>query len=143
MIVQELLRLQSRHGYLPRQQLAALADRLKVPLYRVHEVASFFPHFRVFKSDAEERREAGNLPQYEVTVCRDMTCRLRGSGEYLDKLTAETREYGAKVNVCGVSCLGAATALRPCGSSSTSPAATPRTTTPIACGRCWAGRCRR
>jgi NADH:ubiquinone oxidoreductase subunit F (NADH-binding)/NADH:ubiquinone oxidoreductase subunit E len=106
MIVQELLRLQSRHGYLPRQQLAALADRLKVPLYRVHEVASFFPHFRVFKSDAEERREAGNLPQYEVTVCRDMTCRLRGSGEYLDKLTAETREYGAKVNVCGVSCLG-------------------------------------
>jgi NADH:ubiquinone oxidoreductase subunit F (NADH-binding)/NADH:ubiquinone oxidoreductase subunit E len=106
MIVQELLHLQSRHGYLPRQQLAALADRLKVPLYRIHEVASFFPHFHVFKSDEEERREAANLPQFEVTVCRDMTCRLRGSGEYLDNLAAETKEYGSQVKVCGVSCLG-------------------------------------
>ncbi|HZL88561.1 MAG TPA: NADH-ubiquinone oxidoreductase-F iron-sulfur binding region domain-containing protein [Pirellulaceae bacterium] len=106
MIVQELLHLQSRHGYLPRQQLVALADRLKVPLYRIHEVASFFPHFHVFQSDEKERREAANLPQFEVTVCRDMTCRLRGSARYLEKLAAEAKAYGAKVNVCGVSCLG-------------------------------------
>ncbi len=47
MIVQELLRLQDTFGYLPRKQLAALANRLSVPLYRVHEVATFFPHFTV------------------------------------------------------------------------------------------------
>ncbi|MFM9067298.1 MAG: NAD(P)H-dependent oxidoreductase subunit E, partial [Planctomycetota bacterium] len=54
MILQELLRIQDQHGYLPRKQMAELAERLAIPLYRVHEVATFFPHFRVFASDAEE-----------------------------------------------------------------------------------------
>lgn len=106
MIVQELLQLQSRFGYVPRRQMAALADRLAVPLYRIHEVASFFPHFHVFRSEDEERRQSARLPEFEVTVCRDMTCRLRGSAEYLAKLTEEMQPHGPKVKVCGVSCLG-------------------------------------
>jgi formate dehydrogenase beta subunit len=106
MIVQELLRLQERHGFVPRRQMARLADRLAVPLYRVHEVASFFPHFHVFASDAEEAAGREKLPEVEVAVCRDMACQLRGSHEYLRQLGEAAKSYGTKVKVCGVSCLG-------------------------------------
>src|SRR5581483_9920567 len=74
-----------------------------VPLYRVEEVASFFPAFR------QER----NRPQgLEVFVCRDYTCHLRGAGELLDDdglpaLAAQLSEAtGRPVRVEGVSCLG-------------------------------------
>ena len=46
MIVQELYKIQNRHGYLPRAELEGLAQRLATPLYRIEEVVSFFPHFR-------------------------------------------------------------------------------------------------
>ena len=106
MIVQELLRLQEQHGFVPRRQMTELADRLAVPLYRVHEVASFFPHFKVFRSEEEEGREAANLPEFEVTVCRDMACQLRGSAEYLRQLSEAAKPHGNHVKVCGVSCMG-------------------------------------
>ncbi|MDX1945974.1 MAG: NAD(P)H-dependent oxidoreductase subunit E [Pirellulaceae bacterium] len=112
MILQELLRLQTEHGYLPRADLARLARNLAVPLYRVHEVASFYPHFRVFESDVVEQVERTKLPKYEITVCRDMACRLRGSAQYLDRLQRVVEEHNAQAaqgelgTVCGVSCLG-------------------------------------
>ena len=46
MILQQLSQIQARCGYLPRGELVALADRLAVPLYRIEEVVSFYPHFR-------------------------------------------------------------------------------------------------
>lgn len=106
MIVQELLRLQDTFGYLPRKQLAALANRLSVPLYRVHEVATFFPHFTVFSTEEEERRGAAALPEFEVAVCRDMACQLRGAPRYVEALEKAAAAYGGKVHVRSVSCLG-------------------------------------
>jgi NADH:ubiquinone oxidoreductase subunit F (NADH-binding)/NADH:ubiquinone oxidoreductase subunit E len=106
MIVQELLRLQEQHGFVPRRRMTELADRLAVPLYRVHEVASFFPHFKVFRSEEEEARERDKLPEFEMTVCRDMACQLRGSADYLRQLAEAAQPFGHKVKVCGVSCLG-------------------------------------
>ncbi|MFO0871711.1 MAG: NADH-ubiquinone oxidoreductase-F iron-sulfur binding region domain-containing protein [Pirellulales bacterium] len=106
MILQELLRLQHTFGYLPRQQLSALAQRLGVPLYRIHEVASFYPHFTLFSSPEVERQEADLLPELEVAVCRDMSCQLRGASEYLAALTEAARRWGGRVRVRGVSCLG-------------------------------------
>ena len=65
MIVQELTEIQSAHGYLPKDELKRLAQRLKEPLHRLHEVASFFPHFRL------------SPPAHcEMHVCRDFTCQL-------------------------------------------------------------------
>ena len=106
MIVQELLKIQTRRGYLPRIELEALARRLAVPLYRLNEVASFFPHFILFRSDEEERTKAAKLPEFEITVCRDMACKLRGSAQYIERLKDATKNDGDKVTVCGVSCLG-------------------------------------
>jgi NADH:ubiquinone oxidoreductase subunit F (NADH-binding)/NADH:ubiquinone oxidoreductase subunit E len=98
MIVQELTRIQNQLGYLPREALTALAQRLALPLYRIQEVVSFFPHFR-------------NSPpaEFEFHVCRDMACHLRGSQSVIDELNALAAGQSsekAKVKVCPASCLG-------------------------------------
>jgi NADH:ubiquinone oxidoreductase subunit F (NADH-binding)/NADH:ubiquinone oxidoreductase subunit E len=106
MIIQELQQLQSHHGYLPRHALRQLSDRLAVPLYRIHEVASFYPHFRVFKDESEEAREREKLPPCEVAVCRDMACRLRGSMEIAARLRSLEAARNGTLAIHEVSCLG-------------------------------------
>ncbi|HJT78276.1 MAG TPA: NADH-ubiquinone oxidoreductase-F iron-sulfur binding region domain-containing protein [Gemmataceae bacterium] len=95
MIVQELRLIQERHGYLPAEELRALSKRTGVPLHRLHEVASFFPHYRL---------QPG--PAVDVKVCRDMACFLRRSPQLHRALEARANEMGGAVAVEGVSCLG-------------------------------------
>jgi formate dehydrogenase beta subunit len=96
-IVQELHEIQKRCGFLPRAELEALA-RLgkKIPLHRLNEVASFFPHFRMEPPAT-----------VEVKVCRDMSCYLGGSADLHANVDAVAREVGpGEIAVEGVSCLG-------------------------------------
>jgi formate dehydrogenase beta subunit len=104
MIVQRLREIQNRFGFLPDAELRQLARDSGVPLYRIEEVSSFFPAFKLERTDP---------PTIEMRVCRDMTCHLRGSAELLDKkhglpvLADElSKRTGEKVCVEGVSCLG-------------------------------------
>ena len=46
MLIKELQDLQRQHGYLPREALHDLAERLNVLFFEVYGVASFYPHFR-------------------------------------------------------------------------------------------------
>jgi NADH:ubiquinone oxidoreductase subunit F (NADH-binding)/NADH:ubiquinone oxidoreductase subunit E len=95
-LVQQLRLIQERCGYLPRPELSALSARLDVPLHRLHEVASFFPHYRL-----EPPLDV------EVHVCRDQACHLRGAAECARTLKAVAAEFGEdRVKVEGVSCLG-------------------------------------
>jgi NADH:ubiquinone oxidoreductase subunit F (NADH-binding)/NADH:ubiquinone oxidoreductase subunit E len=96
MLIDELRAIQEEHGYLPDDALRALAERLDVPVYQLHGVATFFPHFRLVAP-----------PPVEVLVCRDMSCHLRGG----DRLTAALEGYVKGTRVAGVavhetSCLG-------------------------------------
>src|SRR5262245_58534769 len=97
MIVQQLNQIQEHHGYLPRPALVALAERLAVPLYRIQEVVSFYPHYRTAPP-----------PAVEIHICRDMSCQLRGSWRMIDELQAGLAGpiQQQQVRVCGVSCLG-------------------------------------
>jgi NADH:ubiquinone oxidoreductase subunit F (NADH-binding)/NADH:ubiquinone oxidoreductase subunit E len=96
MILQELTKIQERCGYLPADELKALSKRTETPLHRLHEVASFYPLFRLETPSA-----------VEVKVCRDMACHLRGSHVLQRRLEAYAHEKsGAQVHVEGVSCLG-------------------------------------
>jgi NADH:ubiquinone oxidoreductase subunit F (NADH-binding)/NADH:ubiquinone oxidoreductase subunit E len=95
MIVQELHAIQERCGYLPAAELRALSERIGAPLHRLHEVASYFPHYRLQPPAA-----------VEVRVCRDMSCHLRGSVSLRRSLEALANELGPSVAVQGVSCLG-------------------------------------
>ena len=62
-LVQRLLQIQSLHGYLPDNELDELAKQSGAPLYRLQEIASFFPHFR---------QEWAPPPYVEIKVCRDI-----------------------------------------------------------------------
>ena len=96
MIVQGLHEIQHRHGYLRAADLEALAVRLGVPLHRLHEVASFFPHYRLEPP-----------PDVAVRVCRDMACHLRGEAHLRHDLEELARgRTDRRIEVTGVSCLG-------------------------------------
>jgi formate dehydrogenase beta subunit len=97
MIVKQLRAIQDLHGYLPKEQIVKLAAQLDVPLHRLHEVVSFFPHFRLEPP-----------PDVEVHVCRDQACHLRGTAQCLSLLRGVAAEFGGatRVKVEEVSCLG-------------------------------------
>ena len=104
MLLDQLRAIQQRVGYLPREEIERFSARIDVPLHRIHEVISFFPHFRLKPP-----------PDVEVHVCRDIACHLRGAPGCLQVLKTVAGEFGgdARVKVESVSCLGAAIARRP------------------------------
>ena len=91
-LVPALLQIQEQFGYLDRQAMEKFAEATGTPLYRLQEVASFFPHFHLTPP-----RKA------TVRVCRDMACHMAGSAQMLRELPALV---GDQVTVEGVSCLG-------------------------------------
>jgi NADH:ubiquinone oxidoreductase subunit F (NADH-binding)/NADH:ubiquinone oxidoreductase subunit E len=102
-LVQRLREIQNARGYLPIEEtpgeddLHLLALELGVPLYRIQEVASFFPHFRL----------GVKPPKVLVQVCRDLSCHLAGvRGETLEAWDKEFKKKGHDICVEGVSCLG-------------------------------------
>ncbi len=90
------MKIQHEDGYLSETALNELAARIGVPLHRLHEVASFFPHFKLKAPTA-----------VEVHVCRDMACHLKGSTACRQALQDFAASVpGQKIHVEGVSCLG-------------------------------------
>ncbi len=91
-LITALQRIQRQFGYLKREALEQFSEQSGVPLYRLHSVASFFPHFQL-------------TPPKPVTlrICRDMACHLAGSGKMLRDLDSLGNSL---INVEGVSCLG-------------------------------------
>ncbi len=103
-IIKELQRVQQEHGYLSDERLHEVADRLAVPLYKIEDVARFFPHFR-----------SEPPPQVELHICNTMTCALRGSRDLLAWAQSEcgkriapgsNGKQPAKLTISGVPCLG-------------------------------------
>ncbi len=95
-IFDELRAIQQRHRYLPAHELRALADRLDVPLFYLHGIASFYPHFYLQPP-----------ARAEVRVCDDMSCHLNGSSALLRSLEGRAASLGPEqVSVRPVSCLG-------------------------------------
>ena len=86
MIVQELHQIQHEHGYLPEDQLRALAERIEQPLHRLHEVASFFPHYQLQPP-----------PAAEVKVCCDMACHLAGGESLCRHLEEAGKQAGGQI----------------------------------------------
>src|SRR5258708_19570253 len=69
-IFDDLRAIQLRHGFLPKADLEDLSQRTQTPLYQIHSVASFYPHFHLVRP-----------PKAEIRVCADMSCHLNGACE--------------------------------------------------------------
>jgi formate dehydrogenase beta subunit len=95
-IFDELREIQRQFGYLPADQLKTLAKKIDVPLFRLHGVASFYPHFHLTPP-----------PKADVRVCQDMSCHLQGAPGLRSGLEESFRQSAfTDTKIGGVSCLG-------------------------------------
>ena len=96
MIFDDLRAIQLRYGFLPKTELEGLSQRTHTPLYQIHSVASFYPHFHLAPP-----------AKAEIGVCADMSCHLHGACELRAEL--QRRFAGGRpedVEIREVSCLG-------------------------------------
>ncbi len=96
MIFDDLRAIQLRYGFLPKAELEGLSQRTQTPLYQIHSVASFYPHFHLAPP-----------PKAEIRVCADMSCHLNGACELrgeIERCFASSRPEDVQVR--DVSCLG-------------------------------------
>jgi formate dehydrogenase beta subunit len=86
--------IQRRCGWLPREELVALARDVRRPLYEIEGLISFYPHFR---TDPPKK--------VQLSVCHDLSCWLHDCDERIAEIKAR---YGDDVDVeiVEVSCLG-------------------------------------
>src|SRR5258708_5629420 len=95
-IFDDLRAIQLRHGFLPKADLEDLSQRTQTPLYQIHNVASFYPHFHLVRP-----------PKAEIRVCADMSCHLNGACELradLERRFATSRPEDVQIRA--LSCLG-------------------------------------
>src|SRR6202521_1427545 len=95
-IFDDLRAIQLRYGFLPKAELDGLSQRTQTPLYQIHSVASFYPHFHLVPP-----------PKAEIRVCADMSCHLNGACELradLERRFANSRPEDVQIR--DVSCLG-------------------------------------
>jgi formate dehydrogenase beta subunit len=93
-LIPALQAIQERLGWLPREELEALAREVHRPLYEIQGLISFYPHFRTDPP-----------PAVALHACHDLSCWLQGA----DRRIGELRErHGdqADVEFTEVSCLG-------------------------------------
>ena len=106
-VIAGLHAIQHEHGYLPVEQMNALAQRLEMPAIAVYEVASFYSMF-----------ETKPVGKHTIAVCTNLSCMLRGGEDILhyieDKLsikcgqsTHDGKFYLKKEEECLAACCGA------------------------------------
>jgi NADH:ubiquinone oxidoreductase subunit F (NADH-binding)/NADH:ubiquinone oxidoreductase subunit E len=93
-LIQRLNELQERQGCLTPEALRELARAEKVPLHRLQELVSFYPHFRTSPP-----------PRVELAVCRDMTCWLNGGPTACRQVRDAVADLPG-IDIHEVSCLG-------------------------------------
>jgi len=95
-IFDDLRAIQLRYGFLPKAELEGLSQRTQTPLYQIHSVASFYPHFHLAPP-----------AKAEIRVCADMSCHLNGACELRAELERRFAGSGLEeVQIRDVSCLG-------------------------------------
>jgi NADH:ubiquinone oxidoreductase subunit F (NADH-binding)/NADH:ubiquinone oxidoreductase subunit E len=93
-LLERMMEEQERHGAVTDERLRALSKELRVPLYRLEGLRGFYPVFRSRPG-----------PKYQVQVCRDISCAMRGGADFSRRVTQALKGL-PEVEVREVSCLG-------------------------------------
>jgi len=87
---------QHKYGFIRDSEVHRISDQVGEPIRVIQDVISFFPHFRKTVP-----------PKCHAYVCRDMSCRLRGSVAMTERLRKLQSEVGeAALEITEASCLG-------------------------------------
>lgn len=70
--------IQTQEGYLPREALTLLSERLKVPLSRLYALATFYRSFSLTPTG-----------RHRVSVCLGTACHVRGGQAILNRVERE------------------------------------------------------
>jgi formate dehydrogenase len=97
LLIEYLHLIQDSEGCLPEGYLHALAEELRIPMAEVFEVATFYAHFDIVRSD--EARP----PKITIRVCDSLSCMLAGAEKLLEELR---REKLPAVRVERAPCIG-------------------------------------
>ncbi|MCX7815164.1 MAG: NAD(P)H-dependent oxidoreductase subunit E [Tepidimonas ignava] len=98
LLIEHLHRLQDALGGLTRDDMAAVAERLRLSQAEVYEVATFYHHFRVLDDGAVP-------PRVTVRVCTSLPCALAG-GEALLARVRQALRGDDTVAVEAAPCMG-------------------------------------
>ena len=95
-IAKMLQEVQHRQGYINDNDIARIAGQVGEPSRVIQDVVSFFPHY------------SRQVPaKCRVAICRDMSCRLRGSVQIAQQLQELAGQVGHEnLHVHEASCLG-------------------------------------
>jgi NADH-quinone oxidoreductase subunit E len=81
-LIQVLLSIQRRYGWLPQEMLSEISRQLEVPYGQVYQVATFYKAFSMTPRG-----------KHHVKVCNGTSCNVRGSQTVIEGLE---RKLGAK-----------------------------------------------
>ena len=100
-LIQVLLEIQSENGWLPREVLERVRERLRVPRSRIQHIATFYKAFSLVPRG-----------RHQVHICVGTACHVRGATRILDKVEEVTgikageTDLDLKFSVETVGCIG-------------------------------------
>lgn len=99
LLIEHLHLIQDEFGCLSAENLAALAEEMRLAQSEVYEVATFYAHFDVVKEGESAP------PDLTIRVCDSLSCELAGSEALLRELAGKYAG-GAEVRVLRAPCMG-------------------------------------
>jgi NADH:ubiquinone oxidoreductase subunit F (NADH-binding)/NADH:ubiquinone oxidoreductase subunit E len=93
-LIPTLQEIQHEKGWLSKQDMIDVAAKLGLPLYHVHGVVTFYPHFRTEPP-----------PRHSIHICNDLNCHMKHGGKLVQQAETLARgREGIEIHAC--SCLG-------------------------------------
>lgn len=100
-LIQVLLEIQAENHWLPKEALERVSERLKVPMTRVQQIATFYKAFSLVPKG-----------RHQIHVCMGTACHVRGASRVLDTVQTLTginpgeTDLDLKFSLETVNCLG-------------------------------------
>ncbi len=95
-LINAMLEVQRRHGYLPREELERIAEKFGVPISRLYSIATFYSAFSL-KPAAKHR----------IHICKGTACVIRGSEVLEDAVREMGIVDGVEFDYVPIRCFGA------------------------------------